>query len=271
MNIKLIRSGLLLRKFALLAGMALGACNASAQYTAGQQLVSPVLAGATSFDRWTTALTSVASPGYPGFPGTGAWPATIGSDTGGDAFIDKVANGSGGGPFPASGSLYYGGMSFDANVNGGTVAAIDSTPVAGLANVIFQIEIGEALTHDFFNDQLPVLSYTTSLGTTADIAATGWQLTSQFYNGTVSMPSGEEPVYINAYLLQWDLSSVAEEITSIAISFTAVQHAQVYAVQLNQSSVYTSAIPEPATFAALAGLGALGLAAARRRRGHPSA
>lgn len=259
--------GISLRQLALLTGLVLGASVGSAQYVPGQQLVSPDLDGTTSLDRWTTALTTTGSSGYPGFPGTGAWPASIGSDTGGDAVLDKVANGTGGGPYPGGGSLYFGGFSADINNDGGTVSVSDATPVAGLANVVFQVEIGEAWTHDFFNAELPVLSYTTSLGTTSDIAATQWALTGQFYNGTVPMPSGDEDVFINAYLLQWDLGSVAEEITSFAITFTGVQHAQVYALQLDQGNVYTSAIavPEPAAFAAFAGLGVLGLATLRRR------
>ena len=73
------------------------------------------------------------------------------------------------------------------------------------------------------------------------------------------------------YLLQWDLSGVAETINAFSIQFTGVQHAQLYALQLDQSSVYSpvvsaSPVPEPSSFAALAGLGAIGFAALRRRR-----
>jgi hypothetical protein len=243
------------------AATLLCAGGAYAQYVAGSQLVSPALAGNTARDAWTT-LHAAANPGYPGFPGSAAWPAPIGSNLGGDATLNKV----GGSAYPAGSSIYFGGFSSDPNTSGGTLSIQDSTPLAGLANVVFQVEIGEAWTYDFYNDTLPVLSYTTASGTVSNIAATEWTLGSRVDNGTVEMPTGTETVYINSYLLQWDLSSVGESITSFAISFTGVQHAQVYALQLDQSDVYASAVPEPAACAALAGFGALALAVIRRRR-----
>lgn len=242
---------------------------ASAQYVPGQQLVDVSLAGSSSYDGWTN-LTAAANPGFPGFPGSGAWPSAIGSSAAGsgDALLVKTANGAGGGPYPAGQGLYFGGFSSTINENGGTLSVQDATPLAGLANVVFQIEIGEAWTHDFHNDVLPTLSYTTASGAVTGLVATEWALSARFDNGTVEMPTGDETVYINSYLLQWDLSDVGESITTFSISFTGVQHGQVYALQLDQGGVYTSlaAVPEPASFAALAGLGALALVATRRRR-----
>lgn len=233
---------------------------AKAQYTEGSQLIDPGLSGTTSSDVWTT-LNNTANPGYPGFPGSGTWPSPIGSNIGGDATLNKLS----GAAYPAGGSIYFGGFSDVVNLSGGTLSVSDSTPLSGLSNVAFQIEIGEAWTYDFFNGTLPVLSYTTALGTVTDIAATEWTLVSRFDNGQVEMPTGLETVYINSYLLQWNLTSVEEEITSIGITFTGVQHSQIYALRLDQSDVYTSAVPEPATFAALAGFGVLVIAAFRRR------
>jgi len=232
-----------------------------AQYTAGSQLIDPGLSGTTSSDVWTT-LNAIANPGYPGFPGSQPWPSPIGSNVGGDATVNKTA----GAVYPASGTLYFGGMSLDPNLFGGTLAINDTTPLADLANVVFQIEIGEAMGYAFYNNTLPVLSYTTTSGTMSNIAATEWIIVGQVGNGTFDPGTGPEPLYINSYLLQWDLTSVGEEITSIGITFNGVQHAQIHALRLDQSDAYTSAVPEPATYAALAGFGALLLAAFRRRR-----
>ncbi len=76
--------------------------------------------------------------GYGTFPGSGNWPAPIQSNVGGDATLNKTANGAGGGPYPASGSIYFGGFSGDQNVNGGTLAVTDNSPVANLQTVVFQ-------------------------------------------------------------------------------------------------------------------------------------
>ncbi len=249
--------------------------------TASLATATPIaiaLTGNTSTDGWTNAsLTIGSNSGFPGFPGTGAWPRPIESVVGGDAQLVKIANGTGGGPYPAGGSIYYGGFSGEANTNGGTLAVTDATPVADLANVLFQIEIGEAWTYDFFNHELPTLTYSFESGN-ATIGATAWKVIEKVENGTVEMPTGpdgamqDEPIYLNTYLLQWDLSGVTETITGISISFTAVQHAQLYALQLDQSSVYTqhallAAVPEPATYAAIiGGLALVGVMILRRRK-----
>lgn len=223
--------------------------GASLVLTASAAPIPIALSGNTQNDGWTNAaLTSAANPGYGSFPGSGAWPAPIPSNVGGDASLNKVSNGTGGGPYPASSSIYFGGFSGDLNVNGGTLAVTDSTPVANLQTVVFQIEIGEASTYDFYNGVLPTLSYN---GGTQMLTADYISLT-QVYNGTVEMPTGEEPVYINTYALQWDLSGVSETISSFTISFTGVQHGQVYAMQLDQSDMMTQAVPEPSTYALMA-------------------
>ncbi len=231
-------------------------------------LTSITLPGATDTDVWPIgSLTAGPNPGYPSFPGSGAWPAPIGSATGGDATLNKTANGTGGGPYPASEGLYYGGFSGDANVNGGTLTVSDATPLTNLSTVVFQVEIGESWTYDFFNHELPTLSYN---GGTQSLAATYSSLFDQQYLGTIPMPSGDEPIYRNTYALQWDLNGIADPITSFSVSFTGVQHAQLLSLQLDQSdavlanSVLPAAVPEPSALL-LAGACA-GLAGLRRRR-----
>lgn len=241
---------------------------ALADYVPGAGLVNPAITGNTQYDGWI-GLTSANYSGYGGFPGSAAWPVPIGSnrtlantfnrDEPGDAGLLKTANGTGGGPYLAGGSIYFGGFSGDTNNFGGTLAVTDSTPVAGLKNVIFQVQIGEAWTYDFWNHQLPTLSYN---GGSQQLAAATSLTVEQFYNGTVTMPTGEEPVYINTYLLQWDLSGIGTPITGFSVSFSGVQHSQLYGLRLDQSDVYT-AIPAPGAMALL-GIG--GLVAMRRRR-----
>lgn len=251
-----------------LALLAPAAARADAVSEASPQPIS--LDGTTSYDEWTVAgLTNPPNSGFPGFPGSNPWPNPIGSNLGEDATLDKTANGSGGGPYPASGSIYFGGFSAATNNHGGELTLTDSTIAFDLNTVVLQVEIGEAWGYDFWNHELPTLSYTTSSGTVSDVTATFSRKIVQAYNGTVEMPTGEEAVYINLWGLQWDLSEVSEPITSYSISFIGVQHAQLYALRLDSSDAIHSAsvlpVPEPSTWL-LVGLG-LGALLWTRRRG----
>lgn len=243
----------------LAAAFALAAPAAQADPIA---LVDPGLPGVTDYSTWT-ALTAPNYPGYGGFPGTGAWSQPMAAQAGGaGAVLTKVSNGTSGGPYPASGSIYYGGFSGDVNNDGGTLAVVDSNAIAGLKQVSFQVQIGEAWTYDFWNRALPTLSYN---GGSQNLAATSYSLLEQYFNGTVTMPTGEEAVYINTHLLNWDLSAIAEPITSFSIAFTGVQHAQLYKLRVDESdTVLTAAVPEPSSLAMLACGGVLAMALRRR-------
>lgn len=81
-----------------------------------------------------------------------------------------------------------------------------------------------------------------------NISATASTVLDRFYNGTVQMPSGPEDVYINTYLLQWDLSAVGP-VTSFSIQFDGVQHAQVYALRLDESNEYAPVTTDEAAAA----------------------
>lgn len=268
----------------------LGSTQASAQvygaYADHQLDLATALAvdGANVIDNAWVNLSSVTANGVPGLTGTGGFPGTaawtgkasqvdrsIGDASSiGGATLGKVSNGSGGGPYAAGGSIYYGGFSAAVNNDGGTLAVTDSAPIAGLQTVVFQLGFGEAWTYDFYNGALPTLSYTTAAGTTSNVAASFSEVAEKFYNGTVAMPTGDEAVYINQYALQWDLSGVTQPITSFSVSFTGVQHAQLYGLTLTQSDNFTQVValppvPEPGTYALMSlGLMAVWLRARRR-------
>lgn len=241
------------------------------------------LLGNRAFDGWTTAnLTAPSNPGFGSFPGTGVWPSAIQSGTthatygNGDAGLYKVKNPAGGGPYPATGSIYFGGFSGDINNEGGTLAVYDANPIANLKTVVFQVVFGEAWTYDFFNDAAPVLKVNgvTVNGGVAGSLPTGTAVDLTYretlvreYNGTIEMPTGMEDLYNNLHAFQYDLSGFAAPITSFSLEFTGVQHSQLYALQLDQSDAFMSTtawqpVPEPATIAALT----LGVGALLRRR-----
>lgn len=234
--------------------------------------LDPNLSGNTQYDEWTnSSLTLTENPGFPGFPGFGAWPGPIDSPLGGpgvdngDAQLDKVSNGTGGGPYPATGSIYYGGFSSAVNNDGGTLSVSDSSPLANLATIAFGIEIGEAWTFDFYNEVLPSLSYNGG----AQNLAPDYSHVEQEFIGTVTMPSGEEPLYNNTYLLGWDVSALGP-ITDFVIEWTGVQHAALYSLRLDQSDVVQAvepaAAPEPGFLAMLIGLCPVAMLYLGRRR-----
>jgi len=222
------------------------------------------MTGTTSFDGWNN-LTSTANPGYPGFPGSGAWPSPIGSNVAGsgDAIVSKVS----GNIFPSSTGLYFGSFTAVPNTNAGTLGVTDSTIVSGLKTVVFQVETGESMGYDFYNGVLPTLSYN---GGSQALAATFSDKLVQAPNGTFDSPVGPQPLYVNLWALQWDLSSIVDPITSLNMGFNGVTHSQVFGLQLDQSStayssaVFAAPVPEPASMAALS-LGALALIRRKRR------
>lgn len=205
-------------------------------YVAGSQLASVNLSSST--DLWTDLSASGTGISV-SYPGTASWGGTIISQTGSTSSVAaelvKVSNGTGGGPYPSGSSIYFGGYSPLTNNDGGTLA-VEAPAISGLSAVVFQIEIGEAWTYDFYNDVLPVLTYKlTGDNTVYTLASFDSGLGLQSYQGTVLMDGVYEDLYINSYYLVWDFTGISN-VESITLTFTGVQHAQLYALRLDQST-----------------------------------
>ncbi|RYD34150.1 MAG: hypothetical protein EOP85_20100 [Verrucomicrobiaceae bacterium] len=250
--------------------------SATAATTVGGVTLAPLsgTSGSSTFSIWDTMHGMAGGlVGTGSFPGTTMWApqAAQAGSTETTTQLVKISNGpgNGGGPYGASGSMYYGGFSSAVNFSGGTLALRNSAPLADLQTVLFQIQIGEASTYDFYNHTLPTLTYTLSGDATLyTLAASGSSKYHQHFNGTVTMPTGEEPIYINSYALWFDFSAVTGDVASFDVSWTGVQHAQLYGVSLQQDNVAASsailpaAVPEPSGLL----LGGVGMLLLLRRR-----
>lgn len=202
--------------------------------------------GASSFDGWEE-LNSGTFVGYGSFPGGSAWPGPIGSNAADseDAGLYRLAGETTasplkGGPFLASESLYFGSFSQVPNTLGGTLRVADSTPVAGVRTIVFQIQIGGADGYDFhLPSGVPALRVN---GGTNGVAPSSTAVLNRYQDGTFYSPETEqeEPVYVNTWGFEWHLPE--GEVTSFAIDFSAVTHAQIYRMQLDQSSTVTSGV-----------------------------
>lgn len=217
-------------------------------------LMNPGLTGTTQFDGWA-GLTAANFPGYGTFPGNGAWPGPIGSNqaSSGDANLNKIGLGAGGGAFPASEGIYHGGFSNVPNTLGGTESVTDTTPVANLRNVVFQILISEAFGSDLFNDARPVLNYNGG----SQVLAANYFNKDRLDTGTTfpnPITGDPEPLFHTTRTLQWDLSGIVDPITSIGIVFSPVQHGIILEARLDQSDTFTW-IPEPASMGCVSLIG----------------
>lgn len=215
-------------------------------------LYKPVtLTGTTKSEGWQK-LTSSLYPGNGGYPGNALWTGTplvskVGPDAGASSLV-KLFNGTSGGPYPGSASIYFGGSGSTPNTFGGTLAAQASGSglVSGVKTIVFQADIGEAWTYDLHDDDEPVLTYTTSAGS-FQLSPVHSSLYSRYDNGQVLMNGVWEDLYINSRAYQFNLNGISG-ILSISVSFDGVEHAQLYGIGLQQSDVQatSSVLPPPA-------------------------
>jgi len=222
--------------------------------SSGAPLVTPSLSGNTQYEGWE-ALTAANNPGYPGFFNfTDPWPSPIASNitgSAGNAGFDKVS----GGGYPGSASIY----NFTAP---GTYVVSSSAPITGLETVTLQLDLGEG--NSFFTAS-PVLNYN---GGSQNLAPT---FTEQGAGPTAfTNPQTGNPDTTTLFGFQWDLSSIGSPFTDYAIQWTSDSHVTTYNIRLDSSDDFTgnaiTAVPEPASYAALFGVLALGWALSRRRR-----
>ena len=184
--------------------------------------------GNTSYDGWKD-LTRDYYIDY----GMGSWPSGISSNPLqiGAAQLVKIT----GEAYPLNESIYFPSMNLNLNQNelGGTLAIQDSTPLAGVRTIVLQVKIGEGLLHDFHAPGgYPVLK----------ISQGGASIEPAFSTRLNQVPNGfydEYPIYINTWAFQWNLDQgVTGDL--FQIEFSAVTHAQVYALQLDQTPVLQS-------------------------------
>lgn len=225
--------------------------------------------GNTSYSAWSN-INSFNYIGYGSFPGNSPWPAPIRATQGStNSTLNRVSGSpTGGGPFLASESIYFGNFAQVPNALGGTLRLSNNLSLTNLRTLVFQIQIGEATGYDFFSPSgFPKLTLNGGLYSNAVFT----NLVNRFQNGVFPSPeTGEdEPVYINTWAYQWNVPS-AVSITNYAIDFSAVTHAQVYALRWDSTSVLqsTPVIPEPSTLGllALAGAGFAGYVLRKRKR-----
>jgi hypothetical protein len=224
--------------------------------------------GTTSYSAWSN-INSFNYTGYGSFPGNSPWPTPIRATQGStNSVLNRVSGApTGGGPFLASESIYFGSFAQIPNTLGGTLRLSNSLSLTNLRTLVFQIQIGEALGYDFFEPSgLPRLSLNGGTYTNAGFT----NLVNRFQNGVFPSPETgqDEPVWINTLAFQWNVTN-ASAITNYAVDFSGVTHSQIYALRWDSTSVLQGqVVPEPSTLGllALAAAGAAGYIIRKRKR-----
>ena len=214
--------------------------------------ISAFNAAAGEYEGWENLVNSNTDiTGYGGgYPGFNPWPASVSSNTANSAGNAVYSKTSGAG-YAGTGSIYSsatGAFSLSSTVNS----------LSDVNTVIFQLDAGIQGGPSAY---LPTLSYNGgSQALQADYSGNT--------NGSFTNSFGGNTIYSTNLFYQWDLSEAGEAISSFAINYSVTPHTQTYALQLNSSEAELSGsvIPEPGTYALIAGMAALGACAVRRRQ-----
>lgn len=135
-------------------------------------------------------------------------------------------------------SIYFFAFTQEANDFGSTLRVADASPVAGVRTITLQVQMGEALGYGFFEPSgYPKLKIN---GQEGGVSPAYTVILDTYQNGTFDSPiTGEEPVYVRIWGFQWDIDE-GVGVSQLAIDFSAVTHAQVYEVQLDQTDALQS-------------------------------
>lgn len=218
------------------------------QATAQTVPVSFTGGGTNSFDGWVRMNNS--NPNFSGWPTT---PAESNASGSGDAQLVRVS----GSAIFATESLYFLSNQQVTNALGGTLRVSERSPVAGVKTITLQVQIGEALGYGFVQPSgVPVLKIN---DTASSLAPTYAKVVNSYQNGTYESPiTGEEPVFVKTWAYQWNVGNLGT-ISSIQIDFSAVTHAQIYEMRLDQTSVLQTSnvfdVATPAPAISLSGSG----------------
>jgi len=197
------------------------------------------LPGATDQQSWSglNGTNYPTSAGFNSFPtNTLGWASPIASNTD-DATFDKVA-GTGG--FPATEAIYN-------FTTPGEFFVTETSALSGLETVVFQTDMIGPLTTP------PTIDLN---GGDQNLAADFSALATGDFAGMGSDSS--------VYAYQWDLSGLGP-INDFVIEWGSGMHGTNYFMQLNQGDSFVQVVPEPSTYALLAGVAALGLILMRRK------
>ena len=173
-----------------------------------------------------------------------------------------------GAPGFRAGLGYY---SYSTNFSLTASTSIQNGAFSDIQNVVFQrtsmLNPGDELNPLTADDNLthgggPILTYTYLDGgnpMTGQLAATLMGI-----GGSLEAPGAAMPGTFYNFTYQWDLSSIAQDITSVSIWSPILVHSSTAEARIDIGGTYVQVIPEPAS----AGLAALGLAGIliRRRR-----